>query len=566
MEEEKIRTENIFLELLLLFALIAFAYLFYKKETSVNSFVSTLSVKALPSYALRSLLRMTLAYLFALIFSIAYGFAAATSKRRARIMLPVLDILQSVPILAFFPAAIFFFIAIIPNKAIGVEFASIFLIFTSQVWNMAFGIYESLTTIPDYVRESYNFFDPKGVLKFKRLLFPATIPKLIYNSMISWSNGWYFLVACEIFAIGSASYRLKGLGSFIMETASSGKISLTLLGILVLVLIIILIDLFIWKPLSQWSRRFRYDITPGEEEGDEVWDVVKIFWRSIGNVLRKLKPTAKKLESSLSKFSRINRSKGFKRFNLILSKIIFISTIAVMLYLIYRFALGIPYLIKEISISDFVISIKGIYFSFMRLLAAYLISLGWTMPVAILMFYHPRGAKVISPTLQILASIPAVSIFPLFLYYFMRFPHGLAITAITLILTGMQWYLLFNIYGGLKAIPSDMREVVDSFGLKRGLKFKRLLFPAVLPSLMTGTITAWGGGWNALIIAEYIVLKGKIYSVTGIGSLLDASLSEGKEGLFIVSLSLMVLTIFLINHFVYRPLYDRISDRFRMEA
>ncbi len=566
MEEEKIRAENIFLELILLLALISFAYLFYKKEISVNSFVSTLSVKALPSYTLRSLTRMTLAYLFALIFSIAYGFAAATSERRARIMLPVLDILQSVPILAFFPAAIFFFIAIIPNKSIGVEFASIFLIFTSQVWNMAFGIYESLTTIPDYVRESYNFFDPRGILKFKRLLFPATIPKLIYNSMISWSNGWYFLVACEIFAVGNASYRLAGLGSFIMETATSGKISLTLLGILVLVLIIVLIDLFIWKPLSQWSRRFRYDITPGEKEENEVWDVVKIFWRAVGNVLRKLKPAAEKLESSFSKFSKIKHSKNFKKFTMILSRIIFTTIIAVTLYLIYRFALATPHLIKEISLSDFVISFKGLYFSFMRLLIAYLISLGWTVPVAILMFYHPQGAKVISPALQIIASIPAVSIFPLFLYYFMRFPHGLEITAIILILTGMQWYLLFNIYGGLKAIPSDMREVVNSFGLKGGLKFKRLLLPAALPSLMTGTITAWGGGWNTLIIAEYIVLKGKIYSVEGIGSLLDASLSEGKEGLFIVSLSLMVLTIFLINHFVYRPLYNKISDKFRMET
>ncbi len=566
MEEEKVRTENILLELILLLALIAFAYLFYKKEISTNGFVSTLSVKALPLYALHSLTRMALAYFFAFIFSIAYGFAAATSERRAKIMLPILDILQSIPILAFFPAAIFFFIAITPNKSIGVEFASIFLIFTSQVWNMAFGVYESLTTIPDYVRESYTFFDPKGILKFKRLLFPAVIPKLIYNSMISWSNGWYFLVACEIFAVGSASYRLPGLGSFIMETATSSKISLTLLGILVLVLIIILIDLFIWKPLLQWSRRFRYDIAPGEEEENEVWDVVKVFWRTMGNILRKFKPATKKLGSTLSFFSKIKQSKTFKKLNAILSKTIFIGTIAVMLYLIYRFALGTPYLVKEISLSDFVISFKGLYFSFLRLLIAYLISLGWTLPVAILMFYHPHGAKVISPVMQILASIPAVSIFPLFLYYFIRFPHGLEITAIILILTGMQWYLLFNIYGGLKSIPNDMREVVDSFRLKGQLKFKRLLLPAALPSLMTGTITAWGGGWNALIIAEYISLNGKIYSVTGIGSLLDASLSEGKKGLFIISLSLMVLTIFLINHFVYRPLYNKISDKFKMEA
>jgi NitT/TauT family transport system permease protein len=497
---------------------------------------------------------------------VLYGFAAATSEKRARIMLPILDIFQSIPILAFFPAAIFFFIAVIPSKSIGIEIAAIFLIFTSQVWNIAFGIYESLSTIPRSVAESYNFFDPQGRLRTRRLLFPAIIPKLIYNSVMSWTNGWYFLVACEIFAVGRASYRLPGLGSFIMETATQSKISLTLLGILVLVLIIIFVDLFVWKPLSQWSRRFRYGLSPGEDEESEVMEVVKTFWKIVGNILRKLRPFTTKAGNNFSQILKIMPGKIVHKCIAVLSKIMVIGIIAAVSYLVYLLAKGIPGIINEITFFDLVATLKGFLFSFTRLLIAYLISLTWTLPVAITMFYHPRGAKIISPFIQIFASIPAVAIFPLFLYYFIRIPNGLNITAIILILTGMQWYLLFNIFGGLKAIPGDVKEVVDSFKPTRFLKFKRLLFPASLPSLMTGTITAWGGGWNALIIAEYISLQGKIYSVPGIGSILNTSLNEDKKGIFIVALLIMVFTIFSINHFVYRPLYAKISDRFTMEV
>jgi len=566
MDRENIHFENVIIELFILLALIGFAYVFYKREVITVSRVANLTVRNLPYYTLRSLIRMGVAYVFALLFSVAYGFAAATSKKRAAIMLPILDIFQSVPVLGFFPAAIFFFIAIIPNETLGVEFASIFLIFTSQVWNMAFGVYESLTTIPKEIKEAYHFFDPYDKLAFARLYLPATIPKLIYNSIVSWSNGWYFLVACEIFAVGSASYSLPGIGSFIMESASESKISLTLLGILTLIVVIFLLDLFIWKPLSQWSRRFRYSMNPGEEEETEVWGVVSLFWEFIGKALRSLKNKFIKNEGGALSFYNIMHKIFPKEVLYAINKTILFITLILMGLLVYKIAKVLPSFIKTIHLSYFIISGKATIFSFIRLLIAYIISVAWTIPVAVLMFYHQKGARILSPILQILASIPAVSLFPLILYYFIKFPHGLDITAIILILTGMQWYLLFNAYGGLKAIPNDMKEVVDSMGIKGPLKFKRLLLPASLPSIMTGTITAFGGGWNALIIAEYIVLKGKIYSVDGIGSLLDKSLANNNQGLFIVALTVMVLTVFLINHFVYRPLYDKIAERFNMEA
>jgi NitT/TauT family transport system permease protein len=566
MDKENIHFENIAIELFILLTLIGFAYVFYKREVITISSVANLTVRNLPYYTFRSLVRMTVAYIFSLLFSILYGFAAATSKKRAAIMLPILDIFQSVPVLGFFPAAIFFFISIMPNKIIGVESASIFLIFTSQVWNMAFGVYESLTTIPKEIKEAYSFFDPDGRLAFIRLYLPATIPKLIYNSIVSWSNGWYFLVACEIFAVGSASYSLPGIGSFIMESASESKISLTLLGILTLVVVIFLLDLFIWKPLSQWARRFRYSMSPGEEEESEVWGVVSLFWEFVGNIFRYLRKRLIREEDTTFSFYNFFHTKYAKKTLHIINKLLLVLTIALFGVLLYKVVISIPALIKLFHINYLFISAKATLYSFIRLLIAYAISVAWTIPVAVLMFYHQKGAKVLSPILQILASIPAVSLFPLILYYFIKFPHGLDLTAIILILTGMQWYLLFNAYGGLKAIPNDLKEVVDSMGIKGPLKFKRLLLPASLPSIMTGTITAFGGGWNALIIAEYITLKGKVYSVEGIGSLLDKSLASNNQGLFIIALTVMVLTVFLINHFVYRPLYDRIAERFNMEG
>ncbi len=565
MDKERIKVENLLVELFILLALVGFAYLFYRRESLPGTVVANLSVRSLPFYTFRSLLRMTIAYIFSLLFSIAYGFAAATSKKREAIMLPILDIFQSVPVLGFFPAAIFFFVALIPNKIIGVEAASIFLIFTSQAWNMAFGVYESLTTIPKDLKEAYHFFDPNERLAFVRLYLPATIPKLVYNSIVSWSNGWYFLVACEIFAVGSASYKLPGIGSFIMETASESKIGLTLLGIFVLIVVIVFLDLFVWKPLSQWSRRFRYSISPGEEEETEVWGVVSLFWEFIGNVLRKMRKPFLNEDRKPLNFT-LFRKKWFKRFIYFFNKVLLALIVVLLVVLVYKIAEAVPIFVHSLNFSDILLSLKAILYSFFRLLIAYLISLAWTIPVAVYLFYHQKSARIISPILQIFASIPAVSLFPLILYYFIRFPHGLDITTVLLILTGMQWYVLFNVYGGLKAIPNDLKEVVDSFGLKKTLKFKRLLLPASLPSLITGTITAWGGGWNALIIAEYITLKGKTYSVLGIGSLLDKSLANGNQSLFILSLSLMVITIFLINHFVYRPLYDRIAERFNMEG
>jgi NitT/TauT family transport system permease protein len=509
---------------------------------------------------------MVAAYLLSLVFSVVYGLLAATSKRREAIMLPILDILQSVPILGFFPAAVYFFISIAPSKVLGAEFAAIFLIFTSQAWNIAFSVYESVSMIPKDLYEAYSIFDPEGNLKLKRLYIPSMIPKLVYNSILSWTNGWFFLVASEIFAIGTEAFRLPGIGSFIMESASEDKISLMLLGIMVLAIVIVLLDLFIWKPVSQWSRRFTYSVSPGEEETKEVWEVVIIFWEFVGKILNYFLRLIKKINIKRGISLKFIKKLWTKKVDYIAKKAVLILTIGALVYAFYAIAKDVPKLFAKLKLSDLTLSLEGLGLSFARIVLAYVIAFGWTFPTAVYLYRHPRAARFISPIIQILPSIPAIAFFPLVLYFLLPIKGGLNITAMIIILAGMQWYLLFTIYGGLKAIPDDLAEVTDSFGVKGNLKLKRLLFPAALPSIMTGTITAMGGAWNALVVAEYATLNGKVFSVLGIGSLLNISLASNDQSLFIISLAIMVATVYSINHFAYRPLYDKIIDRYKIEG
>ncbi|MGB9793828.1 ABC transporter permease subunit [Caldisericum exile] len=564
--KEKRTFSQLVLQLLIIVLLIGVVYAFYKKQINIASYVEDLKVSYLPYYIFRSLIRMFSAYFFSLLFSFTYGYLAATSVKREAIMIPILDILQSVPILGFFPVAIAFFISLFPNSILGVELASIFLIFTSQSWNIAFGVYESIKGIPNDVKEAYEFFDPEGLLKLRRLYIPASIPKIIYNSIVSWSNGWYFLVASEIFAVGEKSFRLPGIGSFILVSATENKIGLVLLGILALGVTIFFLDMFMWRPLSQWSRKFRYSISPGEEEEKEVLEIVIIFWEFVGNIINKIKRPFEKINFESINLKQIFKSKLFVTIERVLKYVLLVVSILVSIYIMFYTFKGICSIALSFKLSYILIVLKSLIFSTLRVLSSYIIAVSWTVPFAIFLYNRKKIANFILPFFQILSSIPAISFFPLLLYFLLPFKFGLELSSIILILTGMQWYIFFLVLGGLKAIPNDLQEVVDSYGVKGNLRLRRLLIPAMLPSFLTGTITAMGGAWNALVVAEYIDIKGQPFSVQGIGALLNTSLTQNEKALFTLALVSLVFMVYSINHFVYRPLYDKILDRYRMEA
>jgi len=528
------------------------------------------SLHVLPYYTFCSLYRMWFAYLVAFFFSLIYGYLAATHRPAERVMLPVLDILQSVPVLGFFPAAVYLFIRIFGGTRVGIETASIFLIFTSQAWNMAFGVYESLTTLPPDLVEASEILGVKGWLRFKRLLFPACIPKIIYNSMLSWAGGWYFLIACEIISLGPISYKLPGLGSFLLETSIAGQWGMTLLGLGILILVIVLLDLIIWEPLAVWAEKFRYEFTAPERIRTPFFQNWwrHFFWvRQFKSSFRQMTGMFFLLKSKLS-FLNFLSPKFFHSLDIVLrrkklGKYLFYIIMGSSLFLSLW---GLVNLFRQPLPHELIRVPGALMFSAFRLLIAYFISISWTLPAAVLLGENRRLAEIFTPLAQIAASVPATALFPFFLILLIRVAGGMNVASILLILTGMQWYLFFNLMAGIKNIPEDMKEAVRSVGVRRSKYWRKLLIPATFPSLVTGSITAWGGGWNALIISEYIVYRGKTYRVFGIGSLLsEAVYRSGNFPMIFFSLVSLIAVIILMNRFFWRRLYNWSAQRYHIE-
>ncbi|MFZ3058657.1 MAG: ABC transporter permease subunit [Candidatus Methanoperedens sp.] len=510
-------------------------------------------LELLPYYAGSSLLRMGFAYFFALCFALSYGYIAATNTNARKIMMPVLDILQSVPILGFFPAAVLFFIGLIPGRT-GVEFAAVFLIFTSMAWNMAFGVYESLTTIPKELIEAADSFGLRGWQRLESLTLPACVPKLVYNSIVSWSVGWFFLVASEIISAGSETYKLPGIGSFLIDTTYSGKIALMLVGLSVLVIIILLLELFIWKPMQSWADKYNYEYAGEKKPGEFIFNtrIIKYLFRSIFELFSKI---------MVSLYIIFHKHKLIKRTLKFVGHLILISAIA---YIAYTFIVLITKILLNIPDEAYSIPLAIVY-SFLRLSVAYVICILWTVPAAVYIAGNKKASSYLMPVMEVAASIPAIALFPAMVVIFIRY-GSLDIAAIILILLGMQWYLLFNMIAGVKSIPKDVDTVAASFGIKGKLYWKKILLPAIFPSFITGSITAWGGGWNTLIVAEYIVFKGKEYHLFGIGYLLDrATFQSPDSSMVMLSVLGMAVTIIFLNRLIWQPMYRKALAKYKFD-
>ncbi len=530
----------------------------------------------LPYYAFYSFSRMFFAYIFALLFSLLYGLTAALKKGADKIMMPILDVLQSVPVLGFFPAAVFFFIGIFSGR-LGVELASIFLIFTSQAWNMTFGVYEAVKGIPKDLKESSLIYGVKGYQALKKLYLPAAANRLVYNSVLSWAGGWYFLVATEIIASGSTNYRLPGLGSFLVITSARGQIGLTLIGLAVLVTIIVAMDLLLWRPLTVWSEKFRYEFTAGAAETHHSLllglfnrfrstQVFKLLIKALKQIVYLPVNAVGVLINSWLLYYR--RRQGVQLFFRFIGKALYWLILIGLVYIFYLSAAALAKAARAPIPTDARLIPLATLASMGRLAIAYLISLLWTIPMAVKIAGSRRAARFLTPFFEISASIPATALFPLMIVYIVRYTGSVNFAAILLVLTGMQWYLLFNLISGATSIPGDLKEVAEMMGLKGWLYWRKLVLPAIFPALITGSITAWGGGWNALIVAEYFNFGQKTFSVFGIGSLLDQATyvrSADSSQMILFSLVFMIAVIMALNRFFWRPLYNFALKRFKLE-
>jgi NitT/TauT family transport system permease protein len=571
----QIRTRHLIngtLSFLVLAAILALFFAYRRHGIPLPKPRLSVSLGHLPYYAFCSFYRMLAAYMVALIFSLIYGPMAASSRAAERVLLPAIDIAQSVPVVGFFPAAIYFFVAIAHGGRLGVELAAIFLIFTSMAWNMALGMYESVRTIPDDSREALGAFGASRWLKLRRLILPACVPKLVYNSILSWMAGWYFLIACEIITAGPAhSYQLPGLGSYLMSAADKGRSGEIVAGLLVLLAIIVLMDAIVWQPLSIWAEKFRYEFAATSEPMRSLGmlDALSALGPAITRIMHALlRPPFRSIRQAFSSTPPFNPAAHPR-----LVGAAYYSCIAALtglaLLLVYAVVDGMIALVRTLiepwpAVSRLIPAATA--FSVLRLLAAYLISLAWTVPCAIAASESQRFARRLTPIAEIIGSIPATALFPLIVVFVIRITGGMNLASILLILTGMQWYLLFNLLAGVSQIPADLKEAARAFGLSRLATWRKLTIPSMIPSLLTGSITAWGGGWNALILSEYFVYRGQTYRVFGLGALLDdATYQAGSGVMILLTLLSMVLVVIMLNRLVWRRFYDVATERYKID-
>ncbi|MGH8012780.1 MAG: ABC transporter permease subunit [Candidatus Binataceae bacterium] len=559
------------LSFIALAGLIALFFAFRRHGVELHPPHISASIRQLPYYAFCSFYRMLAAYVLALVFSLVYGMSAAHSRAYERVMIPAIDIAQSVPVVGFFPAAIYFFVAISHGSRLGVELAAIFLIFTSMAWNMALGVFESVRTIPGDSMEALDAFGASAWLKLKRLWLPAAVPKLVYNSILSWVAGWYYLMACEIITVGTAHYQLPGLGSYLMHAADRGRSGELVAGLAMLLAIIVAMDVIVWQPLSTWAEKFRYEFAAASEPIralgmlDALGGIGPVMTRAIRAGFRPLLRLSHRLLASTPPFNPV-RYPSVKRASRIIRALVVLSVVILLAYgvvtgliaLVHELTRPWPAEVREIPAATGA--------SLVRMTVAYLLSLAWTLPCAIVASENPRLARRLTPIAEIVGSIPATALFPLIVLFVIRVTGGMNLASILLILTGMQWYLLFNLLAGASQIPADLKEAARSFGLSRIGTWRKLILPALVPSLLTGSITAWGGGWNALILSEYFVYQRQTYQVFGLGALLDeATYVTGNGIMILLTLLSMVLVVILLNRLLWRRLYDLATERYRLD-
>ena len=526
--------------------------------------ITEYGLRDLPAAALLSLWRMAAAFAASLAFAWVVGYAAATRPRAARILLPLLDVAQSVPVLGFFPAAIALFIGVLGGAPFALELASIFLIFTSQVWNLAFGVYEGLSTIPAETRAAADSLGVRGVLRWRALEIPACVPSLVYNSILSWSNGWYFLIACEIIVAGRAQHDLLGLGSVLSQALARGDTGVALAALGTLVAIVVTMELVLWRPVRAWSQRFTYDSTRGEEE---LGDLPRLPDFGLPRVLRPLRALGRSLGARLPlvEANRLATAAGMMlgrawrvlRWPLVV--LLALTTLGSVWSLVHSLLPPWPSEAAEIP--------GALLLSFLRINAAYVLALLWIVPLTLWVSDHPRMLRPLSLVAQIGASLPATALFPVLVALLVNRIGGMEVISILLALTGMQWYLLFNLLAGVQRVPQDLRESLRSLGLSRRQIHRHLVLPACMPSLITGSVVAWGGTWNALILSEYVVFRQRTYEVVGVGALLNrATFKTGDRTLLLLSVAALVITVVAFNRLVWRRIYAHVHARYRLEV
>ncbi|MDO0930341.1 ABC transporter permease subunit [Streptomyces sp. DG2A-72] len=516
----------------------------------------------LPYDAVRSLLRMFAALALSVVFTFVYSYAAAKSRRLERILIPALDILQSVPVLAFLTVAIAGLVAMFPGSMLALEAASIFAIFTSQAWNMTFGFYYSLTSLPRELDELSRSFGFTRWMRFWKVEVPAGMIGLVWNGMMSFGGGWFFLVVSEAISVNNQNYTLPGVGSYAGAAIADGDLGKVGWAILTMTVMVIGVNFLFWRPLTAWAEKFKNEQAEASEVQRSV--VLNFLRRShwpqlLGRVVR---PVGRRLSEAARVFGtddrplvvdRARQRTGDLVFALVAGGLILWGLLDLAGYLNDRTGLGVfgePLLLGLATLG--------------RVVALVIVATVVWVPIGVKIGFSPRLTRIAQPVVQVLASFPANFLFPLATWFFLKTGLSIDIGGILLMALGAQWYILFNTIAGAMAIPTDLREAMADLGVTGWQRWRRLILPGIFPSYVTGGITASGGAWNASIVSEVVTFGGTTLTATGLGAYIAHATERGDYPHLLAGIAVMSLYVVGLNRLFWRRLYRLAENRYAL--
>jgi len=538
----------------------------------------SLSFWSLPKYTFFSLARGIAAYVLSLIFTLVYGTIAAHNRRAEKVMIPALDVLQSIPVLGFLPSLVLAMIALFPSREIGLEIACIVMIFTAQAWNMAFSFFGSLRNIPTPLREVAKVNRLGWWRVFRILEVPASMIGLVWNSMMSMAGGWFFLTVNEAFTLGDRDFRLPGVGSYMAEAINDGNTRAMIAAVVAMIVMIVAVDQLFWRPVVVWSERFKVEET-SEAEKPQSW-VLNVLRHSrlwawvlhrfghdrklpvlpdAGDVAPSELPKRKPREL-LGKY----RAEAKTLFGWLILGLLGLGT-AWGIHSLFKLLVVLP--IRDSATGeDWTHVLLALLASFARTTTAVLLGAAWTLPVGILIGLSPKWSQRLQPVVQVVASFPAPMVFPLvtILLVFLHIPF--TIGCVALMLLGAQWYVLFNVIAGAMAIPSELKEVGRVYGTPAWTRWTRTYIPGVFPYLVTGLVTAAGGAWNATIVSEYVQVKGNTFIAFGLGSIISQATASGNFPLLAAGIVTMAVSVVILNRLIWKRLYRTAENRYSLNV
>jgi NitT/TauT family transport system permease protein len=525
-----------------------------------------LSPWALPKYTFYSLCRGMIAYVLSLLFTFAYGYWAAKDHIAEKVLIPLLDILQSIPVLTIMPGLVLAMVTLFPDNNVGLELAAIISIFTGQVWNMTFSFYQSLRSIPQYLQEAAAVYRFDWLKKALKLEIPFSAMGLIWNSMMSMAGGWFYLTIIEAFQLKGKDFRLPGLGSYMSVAADKGDNWAKLYGVIAMILMIVFLDQFLWRPLVVWGQKFRVE-EGGSEDTMTSWFLDFIYRSQIIQFFQGFfKPKQISSTQAMPPVDKVVAQTPTlsKPSNHWVAKTISISAFIGLIIAMIVGAYYVYELFSKVDFEHWKLIVNEAVVTLGRVLVAVILSALWTIPVGLWIGLSPRLARISQPFVQVAASFPS----PMLFSYVIVVMHLMGVSlnwgSIALMILGAQWYILFNVIAGAMAIPSDLLEAARMYRITGWQRFTKVYLPGIFPYLVTGMVTSAGGTWNASIVAEYITDKGQTLTAFGLGS--QINISAGNEDFPMLAASVVVMSLMVVtfNRLVWKKLYRLAEEKYSL--